>query len=200
MKSDRERLDEFFQEQRITRAIRDGVRQGTGRNEYAEAGQRAREGIQQFNASTRNRALLLAASKRLRRTYLWGSTFVLFVLSPLLVFAPGWLSNYFGQKSLWWLVPMFLGGIVLPLCALRGYFIWVRSHWYRWIGQGIKDDYEEGELLPSKRRQRQENKLENARQQYRRAVEEAEAEDRSDEEGPWSRSTSTKPNGADPTS
>jgi hypothetical protein len=40
---------------------------------------------------------------------------------------------------------LFLGAIVVPLCALRGYFIWVRSHWYRWIGEGIKEDYEEGE-------------------------------------------------------
>ena len=96
--------------------------------------------------------MLLAASKRLRRNYFWGSTFCLFVLSPLLYFALYFVgsqpASHFGD-SLWWLVfPVaIVVAIVVPLCALRGYFIWVRSHWYRWIGKGIKEDYEEGELL-----------------------------------------------------
>lgn len=59
---------------------------------------------------------------------------------------PPWLASHFGP-SVWWHVPEFLGAIVVPLCALRGYFIWVRSHWYRWIGKGFKEDYEVGEVL-----------------------------------------------------
>jgi hypothetical protein len=103
------------------------------------------ESIRRFNENTRNRALLLAASKRLRIIYFLGSTLLLFVVTPLLWFAPPQLASHFGP-SIWWLLP-YLGAIVAPLCALRGYFIWVRSHWYRWIGKGIKEDYEEGEVL-----------------------------------------------------
>jgi hypothetical protein len=47
----------------------------------------------------------------------------------------------------------------------------VRSHWYRWIGQGIKADYEKGELLS---RENGQNELENLRQQYRQAREQYE--------------------------
>jgi hypothetical protein len=143
-----ERLHEYFQEKNLARAIREGTRP----RDYTENmgnvfpdGAQVAAGIRRFNENTRNRALLLAASKRLRRIYFWGSTFCLFVLSPLLYFAASQLVSH--GDSLWGLVPLFFGVIVVPLCALRGYFIWVRSHWYRWIGKGIKEGYEEGELL-----------------------------------------------------
>jgi hypothetical protein len=174
--SARDKQQEFFREQRQN--WRDQ------RREQSERAAQFRENARQFNEDTQNRALLLAASKRLRRIYFWGSTLLLFVVSPLVFFAPLWLGSHFASlawvSSFAWLW-LILGAIAVPLCALRGYFIWVRSHWYRWIGQGIKDDYEEGELLPSKRQQRQ--KIENLKQQYRQATAavEAEAQDRSDE-------------------
>lgn len=142
MLTDQERSDEFLREQRLSHVISEGMQAGERRRSYEQTG----ELIGRALGNTRNRALLLAASRRLRRVYLWGSTFCLFVLSPLLFFAPRLLVSYFGPSG-WYLVLLFLGAIVLPFCALRGYFIWVRSHWYRWIGKGIKDDYEEGELL-----------------------------------------------------
>jgi len=128
MPTDQERQQEFFREQRRDWALARATREGARRGNYEQTG----ESIRRFNETTRNKALVLAVSKRLRRVYFWGSTFCLFVLSPLLFFAPRFLGNYFGP-SVWWLVPMFLGAIVVPLCALRGYFIWVRSNWYRWI-------------------------------------------------------------------
>jgi hypothetical protein len=141
-------IDEQRQAQNLARAIRQGTRPSTDRvaPDLAESTEQLVHNLRRFNEQTRNRALLLAASKRLRRVYLLGATLALFVLSPLLVFVAGLIGRYFDGS--WWLfVPLILGLIVVPLYALRAYFIWVRSHWYRWIGEGIKEDYEEGELL-----------------------------------------------------
>jgi len=142
MRSEKEIMDEYRQEKSLARAIRQGTRPQPN---YADPQQMV-EGVRQFNEHTRNRALLLAVSKRMRRTYLWGSTLLLFVVSPLLFFSQRLLGSYF-EPTAWWLVPILLGAIVVPLCALRGYFIWVRSHWYRWIGKDIKNEYDEGVIL-----------------------------------------------------
>ena len=118
----RERQQEFFRDQRQNSR----EQQRTAR----EQGEQVREG-------DRNRAKLLAGSKRGRRTYFWGSTFCLFVLSPLLFFAPVFLASHFGPAT-WYPILQLFGAFVMPLYALRGYSIWLRSHWYRWIGQGSK--------------------------------------------------------------
>lgn len=90
------------------------IRKGTRSRDYAEDMGDINltgtwESIRRFNENTRNRALLLAPSKRLRRIYLWGSTLCLFVLSPLLLFAPSRLASHFGfGSSLWFLEPSVL--------------------------------------------------------------------------------------------
>jgi hypothetical protein len=130
MPTDEERLHEFFREQKIRE--RDARLAQTIRDR--QLGGNIRESTRQFNESTRNRAFLLAASKRLRHIYFWGSTILLFVVSSLFLFAPRLLVGHFGPSN-WYLLLMLLGAIVLPLCALRGYFVWMRSNWYRWIGK-----------------------------------------------------------------
>ena len=57
MRSDQERLDEYFQNKNLARAIREG----TQPRDYAAGGRETRENFRRFNESTRNRALLLAA-------------------------------------------------------------------------------------------------------------------------------------------